>query len=90
MTKRFVGLLVSGLVILLSPGSASAERPPYGPPDGASGPPDAGCPPAAGWALVTPSGPEHRSAAYDFNLDGQVCRRFLPPSGITFMDNVVR
>jgi hypothetical protein len=40
---------------------------------------------------VTPSGPEHLSAAYDFNFDNQVCARFLPNQGgaVTFMDNVV-
>ena len=40
--------------------------------------------------LVTPSGPEHLSAAYDFNRDGEVCARFVPAGGIAFMDNVVR
>lgn len=89
--KRFgVSLFAGALVTLLSPGLASADRPPYGPPEEASGPPVAACPTEAGWRLVTPSGPEHLSAAYDFNLDGQVCARFLPPSGIAFMDNVVR
>lgn len=91
MARRFgVALFVGVLLALLSPGLASAERPPYGPPEGASGPPVGGCPAEAGWFLVTPSGPEHLSAAYDFNGDGQVCVRLLPSSGIAFMDNAVR
>ena len=91
MGKRFVFAVLAGVLVgLLPPGPASAERPPYGPPSGASGPPVAGCPAAAGWELVTPSGPEHLSAAFDFNLDGFVCGRVLPSSGFTLMDNVVR
>ena len=97
MTKRFgVALAVGVLVAFLSSGVASAiptgVRPPYGPPEGAAGPPNAGCPTSAGWFLVTPSGPEHLSAAYDFNYDNQVCARFLPnqSGAVTFMDNVVR
>lgn len=89
-----VALSACALAVLLAPGVAWADRPPYGPPEGASGPPEAGCPDAAGWRLVTPSGPEHLSAAYDFNLDGEVCARWLPALGgsslIAFMDNVVR
>ena len=38
---------------------------------------------------VTPSGPEHLSAAYDHNRDGEVCGR-ITPGAIAFMDNVVR
>ena len=97
MKKRF-GIAVAGGVVgvLLWPAAASAEptglRPPYGPPSAASGPMVGGCPNSAGWFLVTPSGPGHLSAAYDFNYDGQVCARFIPDGSgaVTFMDNVVR
>ena len=89
MAKRFgVALFAGALVMVLSPGLAAAERPPYGPPEQASGPPVGGCPANAKWTLVTPSGPEHLSAAYDFNGDNQVCARFTS-GGIAFMDNVV-
>ena len=97
MKKRF-GIALAGAVVgmLLLAVPASAEpsglRPPYGPPEGAVGPPNGGCPKSAGWFLVTPSGPEHLSAAYDFNYDNRVCARFLPngSGAVTFMDNVVR
>jgi hypothetical protein len=95
MVKKTVGhaLVAAALMTMLSAGMASAA-PPYGPPDGASGPPVGRCPAAAQWRLVQPSGPDHLSAAYDFNRDGWVCVRWLPAfdgsSLITFMDNVVR
>src|SRR4051794_36607786 len=66
--KRFgLALVANALVTLLLTGVASAERPPYGPPERAAGPPAGGCPTGAGWGLVQPTGPEHLSAAYDFN-----------------------
>ena len=96
MKKRVgVALAVAALAAFLSTGVASADptglRPPYGPPEGAAGPPVGGCPTSGGWILVTPSGPEHLSAAYDFNYDNHVCARFLPngSGAVAFMDNVV-
>ncbi len=94
MRKRLGVALIAGvLMTLLMPGVASAG-PPNGPPAGAAGPPIGGCPTGAGWGLVQPSGPDHLSAAYDFNGDGSVCRFWLPAFDgstlITFMDNVVR
>ena len=94
--KKSLGraLVVATLMTALLPGVASAEQPPWGPPEGAAGPRVGGCPPAARWRLVQPSGPDHLSAAYDFNRDGWVCARWLPAfdgaSMIAFMDNVVR
>ena len=97
MTKRVsVALAVAGAgdfpVVGGGLSGSYGVRPPYGPPEGAVGPPNAGCPKSAGWFLVTPSGPEHLSAAYDFNYDNRVCARFLPDGSgaVTFMDNVVR
>ena len=97
MKKRFGLALAGGVVgMLLLAGPASAAptgvRPPFGPPPDAAGPVVAGCPKSAGWFLVTPSGPEHLSAAYDFNYDFRVCARFIPDGSgaVTFMDNVVR
>ena len=97
MKKRFAIAFAGGVLgVLLWPVSASAAptgvRPPYGPPLDAAGPVVAGCPKSGGWFLVTPSGPGHLSAAYDFNYDNQVCARFLPNGSgvVTFMDNVVR
>jgi hypothetical protein len=97
VTKRFGAALAVGVLgSVLSSEVASADftgvRPPYGPPEGAAGPPNAGCPTSGGWFLVTPSGPEHLSAAYDFNYDNRVCARFLNDGSgaVTFMDNVVR
>jgi hypothetical protein len=92
--KRRSGLtlVAAALMASLLPGVASAEpseRPPVGPPEGTAGPPAEGCPTGARWLAVQPSGPEHLSAAYDFNRDGWVCRLLLP-GGIAFMDNVVR
>ena len=98
MKKLFGVVLIAGMVIVpLSPGVAFADpssRPPVGPPEVAAGPPtydsEDNCPAEAGWREVTPSGPEHLSAAYDHNRDGEVCVRFVPGGGIAFMDNVVR
>jgi hypothetical protein len=95
MKKRLGLALIAGAIMtLLLFGVASAEQPPWGPPEGAAGPPVGGCKAAAQWRLVQPSGPDHLSAAYDFNRDGWVCVRFLPAfdgsSMFTFMDNVVR
>jgi hypothetical protein len=95
--KRFAFVLIAGVVIVpLSPGVAFGDpssRPPVGPPAGAEGPPtydsEDNCPAGAEWREVTPSGPEHLSAAYDHNRDGKVCVRFTP-GAIVFMDNVVR
>lgn len=80
MVKRLLGLAlaVGALVTAMSPAVASAAGPPYGPPAHASGPPVGGCPNGAGWESVEPSGPEHLSAAYDFNGDGFVCGYVLP------------
>lgn len=97
MKKLFGVVLVAGMVVMpLSQGVAFADpssRPPVGPPEHASGTPtydsDDNCPAGAGWIEVTPSGPEHLSAAYDHNRDGEVCVRLLPPGGIALMDNVV-
>ena len=92
--KKSLGLaLATGvLMALVTPGAASAAQPPWGD-KGASGPPVGACPNAK-WRLVQPSGPEHLSAAYDFNGDGWVCVTFAPFSNpeslIVFMDNVVR
>jgi hypothetical protein len=95
MKKRFGLVLAAGaLMTTLWAGAASAI--PNGPPAGAAGPPIGGCPTsAAGWFLVTPSGPDHVSAQYDFNGDNRVCARFIPglvgqPLPVAFMDNVVR
>lgn len=94
MRKRFVASAGALLAMSMWTTAAWAEptgvRPPYGPPPQAAGPNVAGCPPNAGWFLATPSGGGHLSAAYDHNGDFQVCVRFLPAGGVTFMDNVVR
>jgi hypothetical protein len=96
MRRLSIGVAAAGAVMatLLLPGVASAERPPYGPPEGASGPPIGACPTGGGWGLVQPSGPEHLSAAFDFNGDGWVCGSWLPAfDGSTLfslMDNVIR
>ncbi|HEX5016781.1 MAG TPA: hypothetical protein VFX15_04270 [Actinomycetes bacterium] len=95
MKQRLALALAAGLFVTLAvPGVASAAQPPWGEKNG-EGPPIGGCPHgAAGWMLVQPSGPEHLSAAYDFNGDGWVCGAFTPgldgASVIIFMDNVVR
>ena len=95
--RRLLVVLIAGVVMAtLSPGVAFADpssRPPVGPPEGAGGPPsydyENTCPARAGWLEVTPSGPEHLSAAFDHNRDGEVCVRFVN-GGFVFMDNVVR
>ena len=96
MKRRFLVVLIAGVVMVtLSPGVAFADpssRPPVGPPEGAGGPPTyeyVNCPAGARWSEVEPSGPEHLSAAYDHNRDGEVCVRFVT-GGPVFMDNVVR
>jgi len=91
--KSFGLALATGvLMTLVAPGVASAAQPPWGP-KGGSGPPVGGCP-NANWLLVQPSGPDHLSAAYDFNGDGWVCVTTAPFSNqnalFVFMDNVVR
>ncbi len=93
MRKSFGLALATGvLMTLVAPGVASAAQPPWGPKSG-SGPPVGGCP-NANWFLVQPSGPDHLSAAYDFNGDGWVCVTTAPFSNqnalFVFMDNVVR
>lgn len=93
-TKRFALTLGAALLTVpLSAGLAAAtpsERPPVGPPADAEGPPIGGCPTSGPWRLVTPSGPDHLSAAYDFNGDNRVCGWVVPSSGVlVFMDNVV-
>lgn len=91
--RRRTVVVVGALVMSLSSAVASAEQPPWGPPPDADGPPVQGCPSGAGWFPVTPSGPDHLSAAFDLNNDGQVCARWLPAFDgttlFTFMDNVV-
>jgi hypothetical protein len=91
MSKHFgrVGLVLVAGALLTPLWAGTAAAIPVGPPAGASGPPKGGCPANGGWSLVQPSGPEHRSAQYDFNGDGYVCAR-SEPGGISFMDNVVR
>lgn len=96
MKKLYGVVLTAGMLVVSLSGVAFAEpssRPPVGPPEVSEGPPtydsEDNCPAEAGWMEVTPSGPEHLSAAYDHNRDGEVCVRFVP-GGIAFMDNVVR
>jgi hypothetical protein len=94
VNKRFGLALGAGLLTVpLWPGVATAvpsERPPVGPPPGAEGPPVDGCPNGGWWREVTPSGPEHLSAAYDFNFDNRVCGWVAPSGALVLMDNVVR
>jgi len=94
VTKRLMVAFATGAVgLVLWTGTGSAEpsglRPPYGPPPDTAGPQVGDCPTSGGWILVTPSGPGHLSAAYDFNYDNQVCARFLPWGGFALMDNVI-
>ena len=87
MRKRFGLALVAGaLMTLLLPGVASAG-PPWGPPEGAKGPPTGTCP--TKWITADPQ-PGHLAEAYDFNGDGLVCGLPLPGGGFAFMDNVIR